>query len=86
MTYEYTRHKFIGMEKNNAVQAILEVDSIFEVSYKGGELEKVLVAGRDTDQYDNEIIESILEIQKRLDWDASQWRFFCGEYIEELFI
>ena len=84
--YEYTRHKFIGMEKNNAVQAILEIDSIFEVSYKGGELKKVLVAGRDTDQYDNEIIESIAEIQRRLDWDASQWRFFCGECIEDLFI
>ena len=86
VTYEYTKHKFIGMKKNNTVQAILEVDSIFEVAYKGGKLEKVLVAGRDTDQYDNEIIESITEIQRRLGWDTSQWRFFCGECIEELFI
>ena len=76
VTYEYTKHKFIGMKKNNTVQAILEVDSIFEVAYKGEKLEKVLVAGRDTDQYDNEIIESITEIQRRLGWDTSQWRFF----------
>ncbi len=79
----YTRHRFVGLYKNKIVQIIWEIDSVFDIAYDGNKLEKTLVEGRDTDEYDARLIAIIRDAQKECGWDiSSNTRFFCGEPME----
>ena len=41
----YTEHRFLGIYKDKTVQAIWEIDSVFDVNYTEDELKKTLVQG-----------------------------------------
>lgn len=75
----YTRHRFVGIYKEKVVQAIWEIDSVFDIEWNGEQLNKSLVEGRDTDEYDQKLIEIIKDAQTECGYEiASGHRFFCG--------
>ena len=51
----YSRHAFIGVYKDKSVRGLLEIDSVFDVTLNEQVLEKTLVDGRDTSDYDERI-------------------------------
>lgn len=76
----YSNHSYVGFYNNKVVQAIIKIDSVFDVDYDGKVLDKTLVQGRKTDDYDKRIISSILEARSSCKKDVSSGhRFFCGE-------
>ena len=87
----YSPHRFIGIYRNKAVLTIWEIDSIFDIEYKDKKLKKKLVGGRNTDEYDNKLVEIIRDSKNILGWKIeSGRRFFCGvpretEYIKSSF-
>lgn len=78
----YTRHAFIGIYANKTVQAILEVGSVFDVEFSEGRLEKALVQGKATDEYDTRLREMIKDAELCGYEIASGHRFFCGAVID----
>ncbi len=77
----YTKHRFVGIYKDKTVQAIWEIESIFDVEYNGSELKKILVEGEETkDKYDQNLINIINDAQSECGYDIKiGCRFFCGE-------
>ena len=83
----YTTHRFVGLYKDKAVHAILEIDSIFDVECRNGHLKKELIAGRKTDEYDRMLCGMISDAKSQLNWNVELGhRFFCGETIETNFV
>ena len=79
----YTQHAFVGIYANKTVQAILEVESVFDVVVTDGRLEKTLVQGEATDKYDTRLQEIIKDAKELCGYEiASGHRFFCGEVID----
>lgn len=79
----YTKHRFVGIYKDKTVSAIWKIDSIFDVKYEEDNLEKTLIEGRDTDDYDDNLIAIIKSVEKKLGWDITKGRrFFCGNPVE----
>lgn len=75
----YSNHRFIGIYKQKEVQAILELDSVFDVSFIDGSFEKKLVSGRDTNDYDEKIKSIINAAKIECGYDVQTGhRFFCG--------
>lgn len=76
----YTRHRYIGIYKDKAVQAIWSLDCVFDAEYDGQQIKKELIEGRDTNEYDNSIIEIIRDAKTECGWEIeSGHRFFCGK-------
>ena len=81
----YAKHLFIGLYKNKAVQAILKIDSVFDVEYKEKEdvLNKKPVEGRDTDEYDKKLVEIIRDAKRECGYNIAVGnRFFLGKIAE----
>ena len=79
----YTQHAFVGIYANKTVQAILEVESVFDVVVTDGHLEKTLVQGEATDKYDTRLQEIIKDAKELCGYEiASGHRFFCGAVID----
>ncbi|MDE0157988.1 MAG: hypothetical protein OXI88_18025 [Gammaproteobacteria bacterium] len=79
----YTKHRFVGIYKDKTVSAIWKIDSIFDVAYKGDNLKKTLIEGRNTDDYDDNLIAIIMSVEEELGWDITEGtRFFCGKPVE----
>ncbi len=75
----YTNHAFVGIYSQKAVQAVLEIKSVFDVELNGTDLKKQRVQGEDTDAYDNSIRDIIDDAKKHCGYDIeSGTRFFCG--------
>ncbi len=75
----YTRHSFVGIYANKSVQAMWEIDAVFDVELAEGQLSKTLVQGEDTDRYDENIISIIDAAKRECGYEvASGHRFFCG--------
>lgn len=75
----YSLHGYTGIYKDKRVQAIWENDSVFDVTLVGGELRKELVAGRDTDEYDERLRTIIADARVECGYEiATGHRFFCG--------
>ena len=78
----YRKHRYVGLYKAKAVQAILEIDSIFDVTYdkKKSRLNKEFVDGRKTSDYDDELISIIEAAKKECGYNIEKGRrFFCGK-------
>lgn len=78
----YSKHRFIGIYAHKEVQAILEIDSVFDIKFneqKDPALKKELIKGTQTDKYDQRIINIIKNAKKNIDHDIrNHHRFFCG--------
>ena len=70
----YSSHRFLGIYSNKAVHTIWEIDSVFDVEYRDGELKKELVEGRNTCEYDGKLVEIIRDVMD-IEFGC---RFFCG--------
>ena len=78
----YSRHAFIGIYADKSVQAILDVEGVFDVDIVDGRLTRVIVEGADTDRFDARLREMIEEAAVVCGWDvATGHRFFCGEIL-----
>jgi|CXWL01.1.fsa_nt_gi hypothetical protein len=76
----YTQHAFIGIYANKTVQSILEVESVFDINFTKGELEKTLVQGKETNKFDTHLIDIIKDAKELCGYEiATGHRFFCGE-------
>lgn len=83
----YTKHSYVGIYANKAVQLIWEIDSVFDVKYNGTELIKTLIQGRDTNDYDQKIIDTIADAKKLCGYEIEiGHRFFCGSPMETDYI
>lgn len=79
----YTKHSYVGIYANKAVQSIWAIDSVFDVEYDGTVLKKTLIQGRDTNEYDQRLIDMIADAKKSCGYDVETGhRFFCGFPIE----
>ncbi len=79
----YTKHSYVGIYANKAVQLIWKIDSVFDVEYNGTELIKDLIHGRETNDYDQKIIGIIAEAKKLCGYEIETGHsFFCGSPIE----
>lgn len=55
------------------------IDSVFDVRYNGIELTKKLIQGRDTNEYDEKLVEIINDAKTECGYEiATDHRFFCG--------
>ncbi len=76
----YAKHRFIGLYKDKTVQAILEIDSVFDIDYnEGDKLKKEHVEGRNTNEYDDKIRASGYG-------SSIRDRVFCGKVAETRYI
>lgn len=75
----YRPHAFVGIYNNKSVRALLEIDSVFDVTLTGDQLERTCVAGRNTDEYDERLRAMIAEAQVECNYEiATEHRFFCA--------
>jgi len=75
----YTRHNYVGIYKDKAVQALWKIDSIFDADFDKIKLKKTLVEGRKNDEYDEKIVNIIKAAEIECGYDiTSGHRFFCG--------
>ena len=78
----YTKHLFVGIYANKAVQCLWEIDSVFDVSFDGETVQKTLVQGRDTDEYDTRLAGIIVDARRVCGYNIeSGHRFFCGKEV-----
>ena len=76
----YTKHFFVGIYANKAIQFLWEIDSVFDVSFDGETVQKTLVQGRNTDEYDTKLAGIILDARRVCGYNIeSRHRFFCGK-------
>ncbi len=78
----YTKHEFVGIYKAKTVQAIWQVECVFDVAYDGEKLTKTVIQGCDTTTYDSSIIGIIKDAENHCGYKISTGhRFFCGKPI-----
>lgn len=83
----YTRHQYLGIYKDKAVQALWSIDSVFDIDYDGVRLSKTLIQGRDTDEYDGKLLAIIKDAEVECGYEiATGHRFFCGTPIDTNYI
>lgn len=76
----YTDHRYVGIYANKAVQLIWEIDAAFDVECDGERVDKTLIQGRDTDEYDEKLLAIIRDARRECGYEIeSGHRFFCGE-------
>ena len=76
----YTKHSYIGIYAQKAVQCIWKIDSVFDISWDGKSLTKTLAEGKDTKDFDEKIIGIIKEAKIVCGYDIEDdHRFFCGK-------
>jgi hypothetical protein len=79
----YTNHQYVGIYKDKAVRALWKLDSVFDVSFRNGELAKTLLQGRDTGEYDERLKSIIADALIHCGYEIeTDHRFFCGEPVE----
>lgn len=84
----YTRHQYVGIYKDKSVQVLWEIDSVFDVDHDegnpaDGKLKKVLVQGRETNEYDDKLLAIIEDARAECGYYiATGHRFFCGKPME----
>lgn len=79
----YTKHSYVGIYANKSVQYIWAIDSVFEVEFDNKKLEKTLIQGRDTHEYDTTLMDIIKDAKDICGWKVEHGhRFFCGKPIQ----
>jgi hypothetical protein len=75
----YTKHSYVGIYAEKAVRALIDVESVFDVDVSGSNFNKVLVQGKETDEFDQRLRRIIDNAREKCGWDIkSGHRFFCG--------
>ena len=75
----YTKHSYVGIYANKVVQSIWAIDSVFDIEFDGTTLQKTLIQGRDTDDYDGKFVAMIKAAKAECGCEVdSGHRFFCG--------
>jgi hypothetical protein len=83
----YTKHQFVGIYKDKAVQTLWDIDSVYDIDYDGNSLAKTLVQGRETTDYDDNIIAIIQDAKNKCGYEISTGhRFFCGKPINTKYV
>lgn len=76
----YSNHSYVGIYKNKAVGCLWKIDAVFDVELKNGAITKVLVQGREANDYDDNIARIIRAAKDECGYDVeSGHRFFCGK-------
>lgn len=76
----YTKHSYVGIYANKSVQVIWRIDSVFDIEFVDGQLTKTLIEGRQTNEYDQNIVEIIKDAKPECGYNvATGHRFFCGK-------
>ena len=79
----YTRHDYVGIYKDKAVRVLWKIDSVCDINYDGSRLDKTLIQGRDTDEYDRKLAATIEDAEEICGYKIETGhRFFCGIPIE----
>jgi hypothetical protein len=79
----YTPHAFVGIYAQKTVQAILKVESVFDVELTDDSLKKTLVDGAANDRFDGRLRQIIKDAKKDCGYEvASGYRFFCGAMVD----
>lgn len=79
----YTPHAYVGIYANKAVQAILAVESVFDIDLINGHLQKTLVDGEDTNRFDTRFRNIVQDAKDVCGYQiATGHRFFCGTIID----
>lgn len=79
----YRRHNYVGICKDKAVRMLWKIESVFDVDYEDGRLDKTLIQGCDTDRYDGKLVTVIGDAEKLCGYKIeNSHRFFCGIPIE----
>lgn len=79
----YTRHSFVGIYANKTVQSIWAIDCVFDVKFDGVKLEKTLIEGGDTNEYDEKLVDIINDAKVDCGYKIDNgYRFFCGSPVE----
>ena len=76
----YTNHTYLGIYSKKTVQALWQIESVFDVTLTEHGLQKKLIDGRETNQFDEKIIAIIKDAQTVCGYEIAQdHRFFCGQ-------
>lgn len=79
----YTKHSYMGIYANKSVQYIWAIDSVFEVEFDNKNLKKKLIQGRDTTEYDKNLMDIIKDAKDICGWKVEHGhRFFCGKPVQ----
>lgn len=83
----YTQHQYVGIYRDKAVQLLWKIDSVFDIDYDGVQINKTLIQGRDTNEYDGKLVSIIKDAKTVCGYEiASGCRFFCGTPIDTNFV
>ena len=83
----YRRHDYVGIYKDKAVRMLWKIESVFDVEYEGGRLDKTLMQGCNTDKYDDKLVTVIGDAEKLCGHIIKKGhRFFCGIPIETNYV
>lgn len=83
----YRRHEYVGIYIKKAVRVVWKIDSVFDVDFDGRRLDKTLIQGCDTDQYDGKLITVIEDAEEHCGYKIRKGcRFFCGSPIATNYI
>ncbi|HRP48023.1 MAG TPA: hypothetical protein PLT07_10770, partial [Trueperaceae bacterium] len=75
----YSAHQYTGVYKDKRVQALWANESVFDVTLVDGKLDKQLVSGERTDEYDERLRAIIADAKTECGYEiATGHRFFCG--------
>lgn len=75
-----TRHSFVGIYAQKAVRYLWAIDSVFDVTLAGRKLSKVLVQGRQTNEYDGKIADIVRDSKTVCGYEIAEGhRFYCGK-------
>lgn len=83
----YTKHQYIGIYKGKKVRYLWEIDTVYDIEYNDGTLNKKIVQGRETNDYDEKLISIINDAKTNCGYNISTGhRFFCGNPMQTNFI
>lgn len=79
----YTPHAYVGIYANKSVQAILSVESVFDIELTGTHLTKTFVAGESTNKFDTRLHDIVQDAKNICGYEvATGHRFFCGSVVD----
>ncbi|WP_353214968.1 hypothetical protein [Salinisphaera hydrothermalis] len=82
----YRPHRFVGLYRQKAIRAVIDVESVFQVVTDETGCRIELISGADTQKYDDRIQQMIVDAKAKCGHDiANGHQFFCGEVATTLY-
>lgn len=79
----YSPHAYVGLYDKKSVQAILAVESVFDINVVDGSLTKTYVFGKNTNEFDTRMLNAVQAAKKICGYEVGNGhRFFCGNVID----